>query len=189
MAQLARGQSSYSHPGGGRDVPGPAYLWSRVGAELWAWCGSPALCCSVLASSYLHLNSGRCAMAADTPCWRETRWMLLGGRIKGEWLCPSLCCGHLCSLFSCDPLLSTPINICLLHCALLLTWAPAPTTPGAASISHKESGSCGSGAWCGSCGVGTLVSTTGIAVPPHEAQSTPSSPSQDSAWSMGAAGC
>lgn len=92
--------------------------------------GSPALCCSVLASSYLHLSSGRCAMAADKPCCWETCWMLLGGRINGERLCPSLCCGHLFSLFSCDPLLSTPINICLLHCALLLTWAPAPTAPG-----------------------------------------------------------
>lgn len=67
--------------------------------------------------------------------------MLLGQRINGEWLCPSLCCGHLCSLLFCDPLLSTPINICLLHCDLLLTWAPAPA--GGASISHSKSGSCG----------------------------------------------
>lgn len=146
MAQLARRQSSLSHPvGAGMSHALPIWGGSQTLGMVW----QP--CCSVLASSYLHLSSGRCAMAADKPCWRETYWMLLGQRINREWLCPSLCYGHLCSLFSCDPFLSTPINICLLHCALLFTWAPAPTAPGGASFSHRESGNCGSGAWCGSC--------------------------------------
>lgn len=50
MAQLARGQSSLSHPGEGGDIPGPACPWSGMGAKPWAWYGSPTLCCSVLAS-------------------------------------------------------------------------------------------------------------------------------------------
>lgn len=74
---------------------------------------------------------GCCVVALDVgDAWWQWRSLahakvMLGaaagreGWMDGEQLCPSLCCGHLCSVYyPVLPLLPAPINICLLHCAL-----------------------------------------------------------------------
>ena len=59
-------------------------------------------------------------------------------------------------LLSRDPLLSTPINICLLHCALpaylgTCSHIPARSLHQPQGLLPRECDICGSGAWCGSC--------------------------------------
>lgn len=65
------------------------------------------------------------------------------------------------SLLPCIPLLSTPINIRVLHCALPASWGTCSPIPGGASLRHREWGLVVVEPGVAPVTLGTLVSTVG----------------------------
>lgn len=133
-------------------------LWLGGGSQAlgMAWQSCSLLLC-VLAHSHLCLSSGSCP-------WQQRS--LAGGKHvlgaaagRDQWrAAPSqlVLWSPLQCLLSCDPFLSTPINICLLHFALpaylgTCSHIPKRSLHQPQGLLPREFGICGSGAWCRSC--------------------------------------